>query len=296
MNRFRVALIGAGAMASRHAAAVVAAPNAHLEVVIDGDQGRADGVAKRSGARRASRLDAALTCDVAIVANATSDHHAAAMQLIEAGIPVLVEKPLAASTSEVRHLVDLANRLDRILMCGFVERFNDRLQPILDLADSSSEPIRTIRTIRVSPPPPRTHSGVIDDVLLHDLDLVLRLLGHDTVVDVTSHTDQWPPGAPWPESVRCHLTFAGGTDVHMEASRVADRRRRRICAATGSRVETVDLVDPPGNPLAAQLGHLLDLVSNGTAAARAAERNGILPAHELSERIGDQLRVGTCTP
>ena len=138
------------------------------------------------------------------------------------------------------------------------------------------------------------HSDVVDDVLLHDLDLVLRIVGNDPVTAIDVDASSWAPGRPGPEAVRCHLTFSGGTEVDMQASRVADRRERRLCATFGSASISVDLLNARNNALAAQLQHLIELVRTGTASTRAAERESVLPAHELARRIGELIQVSTC--
>jgi predicted dehydrogenase len=288
MTTLRIALVGAGSMATQHAAVVAASRTARAVVVIDGDPDRAASLAGRHGVAVASDLDAALDCDAAIIATSTPDHRDAAMMLLAAGVPVLVEKPLASTLPEVQELTAVAECRDGVLMCGFVERFNPGLDPIFRLDRTA---ITTVQTVRVGPPPGRVHSSVVDDVLLHDLDLVLRLFGDDRLMELDAHADHWAEGAPWPETVHCRLEFASGATATMHASRVATDRRRWFTATSGSTSCSADLGDAVGNPLAAQFERLVELIRFGTPADRAAERAGINPAHELADRIGSTIGV-----
>jgi predicted dehydrogenase len=293
MTPLRIALVGAGSMAAKHAAVVVASKTARKVVVIDRDPHRAAYLAGQHGAAAASGLDAALDCDAAIIATSTPNHRHAAMMLLAAGVPVLVEKPLASTLPEVQELTAVAERLDSVLMCGFVERFNPGLNPIIRLARRA---ITSVQTVRVGPPPGRVHSSVVDDVLLHDLDLVLRLFGKDQLMELDAQADHWDEGAPWPETVHCRLVFASGATATMHASRVAADRRRRFTATSGSTSRSADLAEAVGNPLAAQFERLVELIRFGTSGDRAAERASILPAHELADRIGSTIGVTSCIP
>ncbi len=273
-------------MAAKHAAAVARSNDTHLALVIDRDRTRAAALAEQYGAAAHTSIDAALTCDAAIVASSTPNHREDALPLIASGLPVLVEKPIGASMLEVIEILAASDDIDGVLMCGFVERFNPALAAFAGLAGRR---ISAVTTQRVGPPPTRTHSSVVDDVLLHDLDLVLRLVDDQAPVTVRLHAHDWPAGAPWPESASVDLTFAGGATASLRASRAATTRVRTIGVRAGSTTRSADLLAAPGDPLRAQLAHLLDLTRYGTPSERAAERAGILPAHELADRIGSEI-------
>lgn len=263
-----------------------------MAMVVDRDLHRARDLADRYHARATTQVSAAFDCDVAIVATSTPSHHDTASVLIVAGMPVLVEKPLASTLADVAELIDAAEQRDTVLMCGFVERFNTSFAPVLELTRHG---MTSFRTTRIGPPPARVHSGVVDDVLLHDLDLVLRCAAYDEVVDVRAQAEDWADGAPWPETVSCRLVFANGITAAMRASRVSRHRERSFTAVRGARSVRADLDDMTGNPLAGQFVHLVRLVRHSTQAERAAERRGILPPHELADRIGASIGLPTCT-
>jgi predicted dehydrogenase len=270
-------------MAAKHAAIVNADPSACLMLVVDRHLGRARWLGDQFGAASSSDLDEAMAADAVIVATSTPSHRDAALRFIAAGVPVLVEKPLSATLADAQEMVATAHHVDGVLMCGFVERFNPQLGPIVEHARRG---ITAFEMIRVGRPVGPAQSSVIDDVLIHDLDLVLRLVGQRDLSEVTASADDWVDGAPWPETARCELRFADGTTASMLASRVAAFHERSFVATNVAGTRRVDLDRPGGNPLAEQLKHFAHLVKRGGAEERLAERRGILPAHELADQLG----------
>jgi predicted dehydrogenase len=292
MSRLRIALVGAGSMARNHARVIVRSSRASLTLVVDRDADRAALVARTAGAMATTDLGRAHECDAAIVATASSAHADISLELLEARLPVLVEKPLTLALPETRRLVATAANLDVALMCGLVERFNPALAG-LGTAQLSGR--SHVRTLRIGPAPRRAHSSVVDDVLLHDLDLVLRVAGDNSVVDVQAAAPDWNLRDGWPDTVTCRLTFANGMTAELHASRVATTKVRAIVITEdGADPVHIDLLEPPGDPLEAQFVHFVDLVRHGTVAKRTAERQSLLPAHELADRVNGLLTEVEC--
>jgi predicted dehydrogenase len=273
-------------MAAKHARVIADSEHASLAVVVDRYADRAEQLARVAGAVSTTDLARAFDCDAAVVATATSAHADAAMALIGARMPVLVEKPLTPTLTETHRLVDAAAALDVVLMCGLVERFNaafGRLSASILTGRSH------IRTVRIGPAPRRVHSSVVDDVLLHDLDLVLKLAAGDPVSDVRAGAHDWSE-RNWPEAVTCRLTFASGMTASLHASRVAATKVRTFVITGEDRREVrVDLLESRGNALGAQFRRFVDLVRDGTFPEREAERRNVLPGHELAYRVQDLL-------
>jgi len=279
-------------MAARHARVISACTGATLAMVVDRDPDRAAQLADRWGANSASVLTAALRCDLAVVATSTEAHADAALELINAGIPVLVEKPLTSSLAATREVLDAAQARDVALMCGFVERFNSQF---LRLANQIGRSISHIDTVRVGPAPQRTHSPVVDDVLLHDLDLVLRLTPGDAVAMITAEASAWCNTRGWAESATCELSMASGITATLHVSRVSEVRRRDIVITSrDSRELRADLLAHAGDPLAAQFERFCWLAQSATETDRDAERASILPSHELAHVIEEQLAGARC--
>lgn len=274
-------------MAANHARVITESDQALVALVVDRDADRAKKLAHEFGATATTDISRAFRCDAAIVATSTSAHAHAALALIDAGIPVLIEKPLTSTLVETHQIVDAARSRDVTLMCGLVERFNPAFARLKSHALTGRS---RIRTVRISPAPPMVHSSVVDDVLLHDLDLVLILAGDDAVVEVQAEGRDWSARTQWPDTVTCRLAFASGMTASLHASRVAATRRRVfvIGAEDGDECR-VDLLEPCGNALAAQLERFIDLVTQSTCTERETERLSVLPSHELAQCVQVQV-------
>ncbi len=285
MSGCRVALVGAGSMAANHARVIAGSRRASIAVVVDRDGDRAERLAQATGAMATTDLAWAFECDAAVVATATAAHAQTSHALIDAGLPVLIEKPLASTLNETRQIVAAASRRDVALMCGLVERFNPAFVRLRNYPLTARS---RISTMRISPAPLVVHSSVVNDVLLHDLDLILTLANGDSVVEVIAHAEDWT--GDWPETVTCRLTFASGTTASLYASRVAATRRRELAIEEeGQRAQPVDLLQTHGNALTAQFHRFIDLVERSTFGQREAERLTVLPGHELAHRVDSYI-------
>jgi len=291
----KVALLGAGSMAARHARTVSSSGRARLEVVIDRDRDRADALARTHSARSSIDPAEAFGCDAAIVAVATEAHLTLAEPLIRQRVPVLLEKPLADCLYDTRALITTAQQLRVPLMCGFVERFNPAVRAVFELATGVPE---TITTVRQSPPPPRPHGDVVNDVLLHDLDLVHLFTGgqRSTRIDVMERSVTADGAA---EMVDCVVQFDGGTTATLSASRVSCQKVRTTKLVYPGLVLDLDLLRPAitlsrdgsrgkawaqhGDSLTAQFEHFLAVIDGRVD--QDVERASILPAHELADAI-----------
>jgi len=318
----RAALVGAGSMGTNHARVVSASGLAKLEWVIDADRERAVRLAREVGARPAHVLDPAYNCDLAIVASSTATHLAVAEQLLEHGVPILVEKPLATCLEDVVKLIRLAEENDVPLACGFVERFNPAIATARQLLEG---PPQHLVAIRHSPPNLRPTSSVVDDLLIHDIDLSIMLAGSANVV--SAHCAASQVESPMDDGiVDASLVFENGFMALLTASRLSQRKIRTLYLTTAQSLYEIDLLrsdvsvyrhraheiagggpvvgyrsetalDIPfvrsrGEPLALQFEHFVSLVLGEADAAD--ERASILPPHELAmslARGGDVERT-----
>lgn len=188
----KAALVGAGQMGSHHARVLAESALTQLVSVVDpGAQGEA--VATLRHARRLRTLDELLggpLPDFAVVAVPTSEHFPVASALLEAGVPVLVEKPIAATEAEGRALLELSERLGVELAVGHVERFNPAVGALQQkLRDNELGRVFQVHTRRLSPFPARVgDTGVAFDLATHDLDIMCELAG--TPVRVSAEVDR----------------------------------------------------------------------------------------------------------
>ena len=175
MNKIRVAVIGAGVFGRHHLRVLSQSLNATLVGVVDADPERAAQAAAEHNCLTFATLgELKGNVDAAVVAVPTSLHAEVGCELLESGIDVLVEKPIAADLASARRLVDTAAEHERILQIGHLERFNP--------AVAALKKITTIPLFfeihRLSLFSPRSLDvDVVLDLMIHDLDIVLDLAG-----------------------------------------------------------------------------------------------------------------------
>ena len=117
---------------------------------------------------------AAVKLDAASLCVPTVHHAACARKLMAAGVDLLVEKPLAASLEEADEIAGLARRLGRVVQVGHLERFNPAVRAVRDLLNRPM----FFEVHRLSVFTPRSLDvDVVLDLMIHDLDIVLKLVG-----------------------------------------------------------------------------------------------------------------------
>jgi predicted dehydrogenase len=194
--------------------------------VVDPNLDRADAVAREFGCRAFGSVDQMLTTHsevrAASVAAPTSNHLEVARALMQAGIDVLIEKPLAASLAEADELVQLANQHDRIAQAGHLERFNPAVRATIPLL---SQPM-FFEVHRLSVFTPRSLDvDVVLDLMIHDLDIVLSF-ANSPVREVRAVGLPILSGKVDIANVR--LEFDSGCVANFTASRVSTERVRKL--------------------------------------------------------------------
>jgi len=222
-KELRAAVVGAGRLGSLHAQKYAAHDGVHLAAVVDVDADRAALVAQSSGAIALQDFrELASKVDLVSVATPSQTHFAVASWLLEAGLDVLVEKPMTATLNEARELAATADRNGRILQIGHLERFNPA---IVHLRSHLRAP-RFIECHRLAPFTERgTDVDVVLDLMTHDLDVIMslteaRVVGAEAV-GVAVLTDTI-------DVANARLRFSDGMIANLNTSRVAPRRERKI--------------------------------------------------------------------
>ena len=215
----RVAVAGAGQFGQNHIRVVKESGSAELAAIVDPlpERAQAHGVPGFSDARQLAGL-----VDAAIVAAPTVAHEDVGCTLLEAGIDVLIEKPLAPDLASADRLVETAARHGRILQCGHLERFNPAVEAL--------EQIVTLPLFfeihRMSVFSPRSLDvDVVLDLMIHDLDIVLALVKSPLeeiraagVAILSSKAD----------IANVRLQFANGCIANLTASRVSTEKVRKL--------------------------------------------------------------------
>jgi len=177
-RKLRVAVVGCGAFGRNHVRVYrqLELQTDHLELVgvADTNTERSAAVAKEFGTQAFSSIrEFQGRIDAASVTVPTIDHLNVARQLMEAGVDVLIEKPIAASLAEADELIAVARRTGRIAQAGHLERFNPAVMATLPLV---TQPM-FFEVHRLSVFTPRSLDvDVVMDLMIHDLDVVLSLV------------------------------------------------------------------------------------------------------------------------
>jgi predicted dehydrogenase len=313
----RVALVGAGSMGSLHARVLNGHDATELVAVVDPQEETGRAAADRYGAQWVGDLDDVRDVDAVVVAAATQVHHDVGAQVLDRGLPLLMEKPLADSLADAEDLVARAAKTDTPLMCGLLERYNPGIVTAMQLL---KEPLH-ITAQRHSPYVARIRTGVASDLLIHDVDIVIRMMGGEPTKVEGSLGHLHPESAEGSEDVaEAMLTFEGNAVANVSASRMSQRKVRGFVVNELDRLIEVDMLrnavtiyrhvlgentedglsykqqtilEIPQlvtnrEPLAAQLDRFVSLVSG--EGDLAEERDGILPAHRVIEQVRDRAR------
>jgi len=236
-----VGVIGVGALGSHHARLLAGLAGARLVGVFDLDAGVGRGVAEKLGTRAFATREALLReVEAVAIAVPTPAHHEVGTAALAAGCHVLIEKPLAATLEEADGLVAAAQEGDRVLQVGHVERFNRAVRAALPYLDGP----RFIESHRLAPFQPRgTDVAVILDLMIHDLDLVLHLVGEPPIEVRATGV---PVVTPHIDIANARLEFPSGAVANVTASRVSLQRVRKLRLFQGTGYLSLDLAKGGG--------------------------------------------------
>lgn len=238
------AVIGAGRMGSLHARAYLGLQGVRVGGVADHKLDAATQVADSVGAAPFTSVVELLDRikpDVVSVAVSTHEHAAVAIEILERGIPTLVEKPLAPTTAEASRILSAARATRTLLAGAHVERFNPAFEATMRLvADREVGAIRSIRTRRHGTRPDHHPAiGVTLDLAVHDLDLAATLAGDRDLASVEATATADVDGID--AAMIGHITFSNSVDARIDVSWDSDRDRTVV--AIGERGEArCDLV------------------------------------------------------
>jgi predicted dehydrogenase len=219
----RLAVVGAGAFGRNHCRVIHESPRAELFAVVDTDAARAAESAALYGALALTNAaDLAGQVDAAIVAVPTVAHEAVACLLLDAGIDVLVEKPIAPDAAAASRMIATAAGRGRILQVGHLERFNPA---VIELERRAALPL-FFEIHRMNLFSPRSLDvDVVLDLMIHDVDVVLALAGSEPheirAAGVSILSDKV-------DIANVRLQFPNGCVANLTASRVSTERVRKL--------------------------------------------------------------------
>jgi predicted dehydrogenase len=218
-----MAVVGVGYLGRHHARILSSLPGVRLVAVVDRNRARAEEIATATGARALVECGELLgQIDAVTIAVPTELHLDVARPFLAAGVPVLVEKPMAGSLADADAMIRAAAAGGAILAVGQTERFN----PAVAAARPLLVDPRFIEVHRLGTFPERSLDiDVVFDLMIHDLDVVLSLVTSDVeaveavgVPVLTGRVD----------IANVRLRFANGCVANITASRISRERVRKI--------------------------------------------------------------------
>lgn len=307
MSDVRVGVVGVGHLGRHHARLLAGASGARLVAVSDLSEERAQAAASTTGATAFTDYRALIgQVDAVSIAVPTVDHVTVAREFLEAGIHVLVEKPMTTTLAEADALIALAERVGRVLAVGHTERFNPAVAAAIPLVTHP----RFIEVHRLSGFPERSLDiDVVFDVMIHDLDIILAI---DPSEVVSVEAVGVPVLSPKVDIANARLKLASGCTVNLTASRISRDKVRKVRFFQPHMYVSVDygdqeldvwrIVPQPegrpkieggpvpvekGEPLGRELQDFVDAVRTGRA-PRVTGRDGYR-ALQLATRVAEAI-------
>jgi predicted dehydrogenase len=223
MEKLKVAVIGVGRLGKLHASLYKKVEEASLTGVYDVDKEKMNPLAKELNVTPFDSLEEAIQNSDAInIVTPTTSHFSIAKQALEQGKHIFIEKPITQSESEARQLIKMAQERNLKIQIGHIERFNPA---VLALDDVKLSPL-FIESHRLASFNPRgTDVAVILDLMIHDLDLILKMVKSEVTniaasgVGVISNTI---------DIANARIEFANGCVANVTASRISAKKMRKM--------------------------------------------------------------------
>ena len=219
----KVGVIGVGHLGYHHARVYSQLPGVILVGVSDTNERQLEKAAADFATEGFPNYEQLLDeADAVSVGVPTSLHYAVGKRCLEAGVNVLIEKPICADLAAANELVELANKRQLTLQVGHVERFNGAVRKLAEVVKYP----RFIECHRLSPYPSRGDDvGVILDLMIHDIDIVLSLV-RSSVAEFDAVG--LPVFSQHEDIANARLKFANGCVANLTASRVSVEKMRKI--------------------------------------------------------------------
>ncbi|MBP7703948.1 MAG: Gfo/Idh/MocA family oxidoreductase [Caulobacter sp.] len=213
----KAGVVGSGVFGGYHARKYAEMEGVELVGIFDVHPERCFDMANQYGAEAYGDLaDMLAVVDIVTVASPATTHAGAALQALQAGKSVYVEKPLATTLDDADRLIAEAAKQGVVLACGHQERVVSQAMGLLDIPE---KPLR-LEAVRFGTPSPRSKDvSVVLDLMIHDIDLALSLTDAEPLT-VEAEGDE--------DKIRAEATFDDGFTAVFEASRIHDDRVRTM--------------------------------------------------------------------
>jgi virulence factor len=224
----KMGVIGVGNMGQHHVRVLSLLKDIELIGVSDSNLARGIEIASQYQTHYYENYEEMLPhVDAVCIAVPTKIHHEVGSRCLQAGVHVLIEKPIAASIAEAESLVNLAAETGCILQVGHIERFNPAFRELSKVIQT--EEILALEARRMSPYSHRANDvSVVLDLMIHDIDLMLELSASPVVKLTASGSTSVDSGNL--DYVTANLGFANGVIATLTASKVTHRKIRCLAA------------------------------------------------------------------
>lgn len=302
--KIKVGQVGIGTWGQNHCQLLAGMPDVELVGLHDINFKRCGATAQDFGTKEFQELLLLIEkVDALVITAPTHQHFDIAHRALENQRHVFVEKPICAQVEHAKTLVELAKKHDLILQVGHIERFNPAFRALNGIPLVPGY----LDARRLSPYSPRGNDvSVILDLMIHDLDIIQALVkSAPASVQATGFSVM----SPTTDFANARIRFANGTVTNVTASRISDRKFRKITMVEEGRQWEIDFLtretrqflgdgnlarsflsntgNLPNNPLLDELQSFFDCVRNCTK----PEVDGVegLKALELAEVIADSI-------
>lgn len=314
MKKLKCAVIGTGYLGKFHAEKYMNHPDCELVAVVDIDLNSATLIAEKYHTNAYTDYRALLsTLDAVSIVVPTSLHHQVATDFLNAGVHVLVEKPITVTVKEADELIAIADEKKRVLQVGHLERFN----PAILGLDNESSPL-FIESHRLSPFNPRANDvSVVLDLMIHDIDIILALVGSEVARIEASGTPVLTQGT---DIANARLTFKNGCVANVTASRISLKMERKMrmfrpCSYISvdfqnkiltkhrtseqemypgiPKIETEEFVFKESDALQAEINHFIDCIQHNTTplVSGVAGRHALETAIKITDLLSNTSDV-----
>ncbi len=248
----KTAVIGVGHLGREHARIYASLKGVELVAVCDTSEAHGRAIAEKYGAGFSADYRSVLgEVEAVSVATPTINHHQITCDCLDAGVHVLVEKPIAQTVAEADQMIELAERKGLILQVGHIERFNPAFR---ELQKQVSRP-RFFEAHRMGIFTPRSLDiDVVMDLMVHELDIVSSLVRSEVA---KLEAVGIPILTPKIDLANARLEFANGCVANITASRVSGERLRKLRVFQPNEYFSLDYAEqqvvtcrltPPTNP------------------------------------------------
>ena len=219
----KIGVIGVGHLGNFHLKQLGKIPQVSITGLYDNDPNRAEEMSSRHNVQSYNSLDELLdSCDAVSIVTPTGYHYAVADKALDAGCHLFIEKPITASIDHAALLLNKAEKLNKIIQVGHIERFNPAF---MALETSNLQPL-FIETHRLAPFNPRGNDvPVILDLMIHDLDIVLSLVNSE-IKEIRANGVKVVSSSA--DIANARLEFKNGCVANITASRISQKSMRKM--------------------------------------------------------------------